>query len=901
MRQIVRVLTLILTVSPLAFGAAAADRLELAKGWQIQSSAKAKQTGDVISTAKVSTKGWYEATVPTTVVAALIANKVYPSPYIGKNLRDIPGTEYPIGENFSNLPFPPDSPFAVPWWYRTAFRVPAAMRGKRVTLNFDGINFRANIWLNGKQIASSEKVAGAYRTFKFDITGDLKKAGPNVLAVEIIPPQPDDLAITFVDWNPLPPDKDMGLWRHVYLTFSGPIQVTYPQVVTKFDLPKLDEAHLTVNAEVANLTDQPVAAKIKATVQGHGATITVSKVVQLKGSEARTVSFTPQDEASLNVKDPKLWWPVFMGEPNLYTLKVEAVMNGKVSDSAGIRFGMRQVTAELTGAEAPNPSTDNGEGPTFKGGLLFRVNGKKILIRGAGWTYDMLLNRSAKRKRDEIRYVKDLNLNTIRLEGKLETQDFYDDADEMGILIMPGWVCCDNWEHWKKWDQEDMEIAGESLKSQALLTRSHPSVFVWLYGSDNPPPPNVEKMYLEVLEKNAWPNPTISSATARPTEVTGKSGVKMAGPYDWVPPNYWEEDTAHGGAFNFNTETSPGAAVPQIESLRKFIPKDHLWPIDDYWDYHAGGGQFRTLASFTKAITERYGAPTSAEDYTNKSQLITYEGERAMFEGFGRNKYNATGVIQWMLNNAWPSMIWHLYDYYLLPGGGYFGAKKACEPLHIQYSYDNRAIAVVNSRQQAFSDLKASVKMYDIDLTEKFSQEASVDVGPDGVETVMTLPEPEIAGPTYFVKLDLFDSAGKNVSTNFYWLSTKKDVLDWKNTQWWATPTVSYADLTGINKLPRVKLTATAHSRHSGANGAMVITVENPTHSLAFAVELRLAKAKGGDDVLPALWQDNYFALMPGEKREITVSYRGSDAGSHPMVEVRGWNVDSAWVRPSVR
>jgi exo-1,4-beta-D-glucosaminidase len=254
-----------------------------------------------------------------------------------------------------------------------------------------------------------------------------------------------------------------------------------------------------------------------------------------------------------------------------------------------------------------------------------------------------------------------------------------------------------------------------------------------------------------------------------------------------------------------------------------------------------------------------------------------------------------------MLNNAWPSMIWHLYDYYLLPGGGYFGAKKACEPLHIMYSYDDRSIAVVNSLQQAFSGLKAVAKIYDIDLKEKFSKEATLDVGADGVETAMTLPEPDTAGPTYFVKLDLYDSTGKNVSTNFYWLSTKKDVLDWKNTQWWATPTISYADMTGINKLSRVKLKAAASSRRNGANGKTVITVETPTHSLALAVELRLAKAKGGDDVLPALWQDNYFALMPGEKREITVSYRSADAGAHPQVEVRGWNIDSTWVKPSAR
>src|SRR4030095_12374668 len=250
--------------------------------------------------------------------------------------------------------------------------------------------------------------------------------------------------------------------------------------------------------------------------------------------------------------------------------------------------------------------------------------------------------------------------------------------------------------------------------------RIHPSVFVWLYGSDGPPPADVEKMYLWVLAEADWPNPSVSSASESPTTVTGKSGVKMTGPYEYVPPVYWLADTQAGGAYGYTTETSPVPAIPTLESVKRFIPKEHLWPMDDVWNYHAGGERFTTVNVFTDALNRRYGAATSLEDYERKAQAAAYDGERAMFEAYGRNKYTSTGVIQWMLNNAWPSMIWHLYDYYLRPGGGYYGTEKACEPLHVQYSYDDGTVSVVNDRQDGRRGLKVSAQVYDLALQQKF-------------------------------------------------------------------------------------------------------------------------------------------------------------------------------------
>jgi exo-1,4-beta-D-glucosaminidase len=201
----------------------------LRQGWAIQSSADVREAGGAISAADYRPNGWYNAALPSTVLSALVQAHVYPDPYAGMNLRQISGTSYPISSNFSNALMPPDSPFRHSWWYRTTFQVPADYKGRTVWLGFDGINFRANVWMNGKQIASADQAAGAWRLFEFDVTAAAKPGENNALAVEVFPPLPNDLAITFVDWNPLPPDKDMGLWREVYLAATGPVAVRFPR------------------------------------------------------------------------------------------------------------------------------------------------------------------------------------------------------------------------------------------------------------------------------------------------------------------------------------------------------------------------------------------------------------------------------------------------------------------------------------------------------------------------------------------------------------------------------------------------------------------------------------------------------------------------------------------------
>jgi len=908
------------------------DRLPLSLGWSLRTSDGLGADGAAISAPGFALEEGVPASVPSTVLGVLVENGVYPDPTFGMNLRAIPGTTYPIGANFSNLPMPLDSPFRVSWWYRIEFALPAAFQGRSVYLHFEGINYRAEIWLNGRRIADRQTAAGAYRHFAFDVTDAVVPGGRNCLAVEVFPPGVRDLAITWVDWNPLPADKNMGLWREVYLTAAGDVTLRHPQVVSDLDLPSLETARLSVFAELHNRRQESVTGELVGRIED----LEFSQTVELGPGESRTVAFTPDRHPVLDLTRPRLWWPTEVGSQHLYELDLRFLLAGEISDRQSVRFGIREISSEIN----------------EHGSRVFQVNGRNILIKGGGWAQDLLLRPSPERERQEILYVKDLHLNTIRLEGQIVTRGLLDLCDELGIMVIAGWCCCAHWERWSSWDEEDRQVARESQRSQLVFLRNHPSVIDWLNGSDFHPPPDVERAYLEVIESVRWPNPCQSSATEEPSPVTGPTGLKMTGPYEYVPPVYWYEDTRNGGAFGFNTETSPGPAVPPLESLRAMLPEEHLWPIDPVWNYHAGGGVFGDLRVFTRALNERYGVASGVEDYARKAQALTYEAQRAMFEAYSRNKYRATGVIQWMLNDAWPSLIWHLYDYYLRPAGGYFGTKKACEPLHVQYSYDDRSVVVVNARYEAFPKMRVTARVFNLDSSEKFAGSEVLDVPADSSTRIFTLPEIQGLSQTYFLRLTLEDADGGEVSSNFYWLSTREDVLLWFLTQWHYTPTLIHADFRALQHLPPAALEVSAHagpaaatprgreSRFSdsllsgntgghmgaraslseesalsgkaevvsagreplfevptlsgrpGEEGSVTVELRNAGQGLAFLVHLKLLRQDSGQEVLPILWEDNYFSLLPGEQKRITARFRAADlGGAASVVEIEGWNV----------
>jgi exo-1,4-beta-D-glucosaminidase len=852
---------------------AQSGRTFLHQNWQIQSSCEAAATGEQISSAGFDAKTWHKADIPATVVGTLVTDKTYPDPNYGTNLKSFPGMNYSEKNLFANQDMPEGSPFRCSWWYRTEFTPPLEGAKKTDWLNFLGINYRANIWINGHKMADANDVAGTYRSYEFDVTKFLHPAKTNVIAVEVFAPGKYDLGITWVDWNPTPPDKGMGIWKEVFLTSSGNVAVRNPFVVSKLDA-EYKTAELTISGEVRNVSNEPVKGVLRAELDG----IELKQPVALAGGESRIVKFTPEKFAKLKLRHPKLWWPYQMGTPHLYTAKVSFQIGKQVSDTVSVTFGIREVTSELT----------------EKGYRLFKVNGRKVLIRGAAWAPDLLFRWSSEKLDADLDYVRDMGMNTIRLEGRLDRDEFFEKTDQLGILVMPGWTCCDAWERWKNWNGDQNRIAAASLHDQITRLRNHPSVFVWLNGSDNPPPAEVESVYLNIEKESEWPNPIVSSASEQKAAVSGASGVKMTGPYEYVPPVYWLADTQAGGAYGYNTETSPGPAIPPRESLEKFIPKDHLWPIDDVWNYHAGGERFTTINVFTDGLNRRYGPASSLDDYERKAQAMTYDGQRAMFEAYARNKYTSTGVIQWMLNNAWPSLIWHLYDYYLVPAGGYFGTKKACEPVHVQYSYDDNSVAVINGTYDTLKSVRASAKIYNIDAKEKAARESTLDLGPDSAAKAFDLPNPDGLTPTYFLKLELRDSAGRLVSENFYWLSTKPDVLDWeKRADTVYTPQKEFADLTGLNDLPKARVAITRTERMSGTRSTVTVVAENKGDSVAFMVHPRLIRGKGGDDVTPIFWSDNYFSLLPGEKKSVTGKFDSSLLqGASPELVVDGWNVE---------
>jgi exo-1,4-beta-D-glucosaminidase len=442
------------------------------------------------------------------------------------------------------------------------------------------------------------------------------------------------------------------------------------------------------------------------------------------------------------------------------------------------------------------------------------------------------------------------------------------------------------------------------LRSEIELLRSHPSMLAWLNGSDQPPPAAVERPFLAVLKDLDWPNPVLSSASENITPLAGRTGVKMRGPYDYTPPDYWLADTSKfGGAYGFATEIGTGAAIPPLSSLQKMLPTDHIVPGDAMWNYHAGSERFGNLQHFDDAMKAIYGPPSDFADYERKAQAMAYDSERAMFEAYSRNKYGSTGVIQWMLNNAWPSLIWHVWDYYLQPAGGYFGVKKACEPLHVMYSYDDRGVAVVNSTYQAESGLSVTAKLFDSTLHERFSVTVPVDVAADGVTKAGAFPERafEAASPVYFVDLVLKDNFGKVLSTNFYWLSAKRNVYDWSAADNDAfTPVKSYEDFTALGSLPSAGKIKVATAIEKSSEGPVVrVKLQNTSDRLAFQLRLGInhegPNMDHGAELLPVVWNDNYISLLPGESREVTAQLFSYDALYGDFnVRVTGWNIDPA-------
>lgn len=842
------------------------QEIKLSQDWEIFSSRDLQMDGMEISSSPLAIDKVYRTDVPATVMAALVRNEVYKDVFYSDHLKNIS-----------------KEPFAVPWWYRKTFQIDSKTSSSYYNLVFEGLNYKANIWLNGVQIASADSIEGCFRMFEFDITQELR-SGENILAVEIIPPEWGDLTIGFVDWNPWPPDNNMGIWRPVKLLKTGPVALKNVFVKPSVNTETLKEASLTLSAELVNHSAKKINGQVTAQIED----LQVQQDFTLNPGETRKIIFNPSEYSELEISNPRLWWPNNLGDPELYYMKITASTNSRISDEKAVRFGIREV------AEYFNENGHRG----------FMINGKKLLIKGAGWVDDIFLDDPDQKVENQIRYVKHMNLNTIRLEGFWgKDQKLYDYADENGILVMVGWSCQWEWEGYCGRTEDEFlairtpqEIREHSLayQDQVEWLRNHPSVFLWIYGSDKLLVPDLEKRMNEILTIEDSTRPVLNSCGSAVSDITGPSGVKMNGPYSYVTPNYWYVDDRRGGAFGFNTETGPGVQPSPIESVKRMIPPDHLWPVDSIWEYHLGRNEFRTFRHWMKPFNMRYGEAESAEEFTFKAQMANYEAVRPMFEAFEVNKPNATGVIQWMLNSAMPGMLWQLYDWYLMPNGAFYGTKNACRPLTMIYDYKDHNIYLSNDFYKAFDNLVAEIRVLNTTGKEVFTKQLETAIGENESVRIFDMPELANLTETYFLDLRLKDGEGKMIGINFYWLSTQPDVLDFENSEWFITPNKSYADLTGIDHLKEIEIKVDHEFIDMGDTIQVKSILENKTDQLAFFIKLSLTGESSGLPLLPVFWEDNYISLLPGETREVSGYIFRHDLGDdEPVFTYNGWNVKS--------
>jgi exo-1,4-beta-D-glucosaminidase len=464
-------------------------------GWQILSSASTSDSGASISMPTYNASGWLPVSARSTVLSGLIQNGKYPNVFYSTNLASIATSQ-----------------FQVPWWYRENFTV-AAVTGLHTVLHLDGVNYAADVYLNGQQIATRSQIIGANAANDIDITSYVQ-TGDNAIALEAQPSDPNkDLAIGWVDWNPPVPDGNMGIWQDVTLHQSGPVALTNLRVTSSL-ASDLGSADVMVKVDAHNNTSSSTTT----TVSGSIGSINFSKQITLAANATQTVSFTSSDTSVLHITHPNVWWPAGMGAHPLYSASLQASVNGTLSDSASTTFGIRSLTS----------------GVNSSGYRWYKINGQNVLIRGGGWAPDMFLRSNPARLDQEFKVIVNMGLNAIRQEGKLETPEFYDTADKYGILLLPGWECCDKWQAGSKFTAADSAIAQNSMLSVAERIRNHPSVISFLIGSDEAPPAALAKLYQAALQQAEFPDPVVSEAAQGGVAPYGESGMKMNGPYDWI-------------------------------------------------------------------------------------------------------------------------------------------------------------------------------------------------------------------------------------------------------------------------------------------------------------------------------------------------------------------------------
>lgn len=782
--------------------------------------------------------------------------------------------------------------FAVPWIYRNEFDLSQDRKDQYFTLETNGISSKADLYLNGHKVAGSDFQVGAYGGHTYHITEYVKDK--NALAVKVYPTQYlYDFGVGFVDWNPYSPDNGTGIWRDINIKQTGPVSMGPISVLTDIAVPvEKNDAKVTVRAKAQNLQKEKVTVFASATITDpSGKSIPITgQTVTLAPGQTRLLTFEQQ------VKAPRVWWPKFWGGQPLYQAEVIFSVNSAISDSAKTNFGIRKVTSEV------NSHNDT----------IFSVNGHPFQVVGGGYGADMFLRWDSKRFTTIAQYMLDMGLNTIRLEGKMEQPELYEIADKIGLMVIAGWECCDKWEAWDYnhdlaidpppiWDEADYATANASMVHEASVIQTHPSMLGYLVGSDYWPNDRATKIYVDALKAAGWQVPIIASASKRGyPALLGPSGMKMDGPYDWVPPNYWYDvepsEDRLGAAFGFGSELGAGVGTPELGSLKKFLTKadmDDLWKNLDKGIFHMSNNnsQFYDRKIYNDGLVKRYGAPKSLDDYLMKAQLMDYEATRSQHEGYSalwNAKRPATGTIYWMLNNAWPSLHWNQFDHYLRPAGSYYGTKTGSRLEHAAYDYQHGDVYLINHSLDKSGARTVEVEVIDLNGKVLSSKTLKADTQPNKSKSIGKVGNLKVKD-VVFLRLKL-KNGDKVLSRNVYWLGNSIDKLQWDNSTWYYTPVTKYVDYSAVSKMKPATVSVTTGvakcTPHAPDVKPRKVTLENKSDVPAFFVSLNLVD-EAGNDVVPVLWSDNYVTLWPKEKLDITLGEWTQGA----KIQIKGANV----------
>jgi mannosylglycoprotein endo-beta-mannosidase len=820
-------------------------------GWKLQDAVKVAAAPATVATAAFQPKDWYTATVPGTVLTTLVNNKVYPEPLYGENMRAIP-----------------ESLNKTSYWYRTTFTVPATYKGRQTWLHFAGINYSANIWVNGHQAGT---MRGAFLRGDFDISAFVRPGRPATLAV-LVSPQPHpgvphehtislgvgknggDTAIdgpTFLstigwDWLDAVRDRDTGIWLPVTLSSTGPVLIKNPFVTSDL-APSHNSANLTLSTTLENTSATPLTGTLIGTISGQGDPITFRKDVTIDANTSTAVSLDSQSTPNLHLDHPKLWWPNGYGPQNLYKLTLQFQLGKQTSNTQTTNFGIRKIEYQV-------PDSEN---------LTISVNGVRIMVRGGDWGLDEAMKRVPYKRLDAQFHMHALaNMNLIRnWVGQSTSPDFYELADKYGILL---------WDEFFQPNPSDGPNVTDIPTYLANVTdkvqryRNHPSIAVWCARNEGYPPKSLDDA-LKSLMAQLDPSRLYQSNSA-----DGR-GVSSHGPYYWRAPRFFYNITE-----SFKTETG-SVSIPTIESIQGMMPRKDWETINDDWAQHDMARGAQRGDEYPTTLATRYGHIRNLADFVRKGQLANYEAFRAMYEGRNAQIFTATtGVITWMSHPAQPSFVWQLYHYDLEPNSALYAVQKAAETVHVQLNESTGAIEVINNKPETLTGLTVRSTIYSFDSKVSSQQTYPVASIP-GSSTLKAaqLDTSTHASPLYFVKLDLTASDGKLLSTNFYWQNVAQD------------------DFTELTNLTTATLEAHADSHTEGSNTLLTVTLHNPTDTIALMTHLQLHQKQSGERILPVFYSDNYITLVPGESRTITIQAATKDlAHNTPLLLIDGFNVD---------